>query len=140
MELYKLMHLYLHLNTNEVWLLVSTLTRELREGSRGRVSSKYFKKEYKDIIPNYIASLHAGYVKGYADYVEEQEENLKTALEADADEEIIDNLKERISKPWLYLDSEEKRTISYKAIDDSWGKIDESEFEKNWLNYIDNEL
>ena len=117
-----------------------TIIYFLREGTRGRVSSKYFKKEYKDIIPNYIASLHAGYVKAYADYVEEQEESLKTALEADADEEIIDNLKERISKPWLYLDSEEKRTISYKAIDDSWGKIDESEFEKNWLNYIDNEL
>ena len=79
-------------------------------------------------------------MKGYADYVEEQEENLKTALEADADEEIIDNLKERISKPWIYLDPEVKRTIAYKAIDDSWGKIDEAEFEKNWLNYIDNEL
>jgi hypothetical protein len=117
-----------------------TIIYFLREGTRGRVSSKYFKKEYKDIIPNYIASLHAGYVKSYADYVEDQEGNLKTELEADADEKIIDNLKERISQPWSYLGDEARKLISDKAIDDSWGKIDEDEFEKNWLNYINNEL
>jgi hypothetical protein len=113
-----------------------TIIYFLREGSR----SRYYEKEYADIIPNYIASLHAGYVKGYADYVEEQEGKLKTALEAGADEELIDNLKERISKPWSYLGGEERKLISYKAIDDSWGKIDEAEFEKNWLDYINNEL
>jgi hypothetical protein len=113
-----------------------TIIYFLREGSR----SRYYEKEYKDIIPNYISSLHAGYVKGYADYIEEQEGNLKTALEADADEEIIENIKERISRPWVYLDSEKRKAIGYKAIDDSWGKIDEDEFEKNWLNYIDKEL
>lgn len=117
-----------------------TLIYFLREGTRGRVSRKYFKKEYKEIIPNYIASLSAGFTQAYEEHVAEQEEKLKLLIESEAEDELIENLKASIAKPWRHLDPRTASDIRAKATGESWGKIDEDQFEQNWLEYVKNEL
>lgn len=117
-----------------------TLVYFLREGARGRVSSKYFKKEYKDIIPNYLESVISGYEEAYAEHVAESEEQLELLVEADADEELIESLKKKIAEPWKYLDRQVEKQLRRVAIEESWGEIDEDEFHKNWLAFVENEL
>ncbi|MFT7516584.1 MAG: hypothetical protein ACI84O_000367 [Myxococcota bacterium] len=117
-----------------------TLVYFLREGAHGRISSKYFKKEYKDIIPNYLASVIDGYEAAYAEHVFESEAQLKLLVEADADEELIEALEKKIAEPWNYLDRQVEAQLRRVAIEESWGKIDEDEFHKNWLAFVENDL
>jgi hypothetical protein len=112
----------------------------LREGARGKVSSKYFKKAYKNIIPDYMTSLMEGYTKAIAERKAEAEEELKTLVESDAEEGMIANRKKIVAAPWKYLDQQVERTLRRDAIEASWGKIDEEEFEKNWLAFVVDEL
>lgn len=104
----------------------------LREGARGRVSKKYWKDEYADIIPNYVRVLNQGYQEAYNEGRGEIEEQID-ALE-EAGEDIPDWLRERLSHP--DVDQQQKQEIWAKAMGESWGKIDESEFEERWIEYV----
>lgn len=117
-----------------------TLVYFLREGARGRVKSKYFKKEYKEIIPNYLASVINSYNKAYVDVVAEYTKELELATAAGADRLDIQRIQGIIDAPWNYINPEVETELRKKAIDDSWGKIDEDAFHDNWLNFVKKEL
>jgi hypothetical protein len=112
----------------------------LREGTRGRVSKRYWEKEYSEIIPNYIQHLSEGYTEAYANLVKETEEELKLLKESDADYNLIKNKEDIIAAPWNFLPQRTKDDIWAKAMGESWGKIDESEFEKKWLGFVEKDL
>lgn len=96
----------------------------LRQGMLGEVNRKVWKPEYADIIPNYMATLHAGFQEAYA---AKREEAKKAGREID-DADSIE------------LDRGDRNKIWKKAIAESWGRIDIDEFEKDWLEYIDKYL
>ena len=115
----------------------------LRQGARGKVKSKYWKKEYADIIPNYIKSLDAGYQAAYAEIVAEAEKQLlevekQQAAGQKVSDAVIERIQMAIDSPWDAFEfTGDKQAIWDKALADSWGKVDEVEFEKRWLAYID---
>jgi hypothetical protein len=110
----------------------------LRQGARGKVSPKYWKKEYGEILPNYIRVLSEQY---------------KIALEEARKEkqDLLDKLKESGAPPEDILQAErflkaervgpQKRDeIWNAAMAESWGKIDELEFETRWKEYVLSEI
>jgi hypothetical protein len=112
----------------------------LREGARGKVSSKYWKKEYADIIPNYIKYLNEGFTAAFEEITKEAEETLELLRESDADAKMIEVAERRVKTPWRYLDAQDKAEIWAKAMGESWGKIDEYEFEERWSEFVLKEL
>ena len=114
----------------------------LREGTRGKVKKKYWKEEYADIIPNYMKYLDEGYKEIYATIKEEAEEQVQLLTDNDGDFELIESAKAAVERPWdfLHLYPQAKNEIWAKAMGESWGKIDEIEFEERWLEYVDDEL
>lgn len=104
----------------------------LREGARGRVSKKYWKDEYADIIPNYIRVLHEGYQEVYEEQRTEIQEQID--LLEEAGEDVPDYLLERLKRP--SADQRQKEEIWTKSMAESWGKIDESEFEQRWIDFV----
>ena len=110
----------------------------LREGAEGNVSKKYWKKEYAEIIPNYMRVLDEGYQAAYAKIIEDTEESLK---ELEGDEEASEFLKEKLrgtlESPWDALGYAEKQEIWDDAMEASWGQVDETEFEERWLEFVD---
>ena len=102
---------------------------------------RYWKDEYATIIPNYIKYLYEGYKEAYDEIRAEAQKELEK-LEKRADEDDKDEiarLKERINSPWdSFRFFGDKKAIWDKAMEESWGQIDEAEFEKNWLEYVDN--
>ena len=112
----------------------------LREGTRGKVSSKYWKKEYADILPSYIKYLNQGFRAAYDEIREESKEALELLKENEGDSEAIELMEERIKAPWDYLDPQTKREIWDMAMAESWGRIDEYEFEERWVKYVEEKL
>ncbi len=112
----------------------------LREGARGKVSKKYWKSEYANIIPNYIRVLDEGFTQAYDAIQKDADEQLKALADSDADFELIQAAKERAEHPWNYLDQRTKTEIWNKAMGESWGKIDEIEFEERWKKFVSDEL
>jgi hypothetical protein len=112
----------------------------LREGTRGKVSSKYWKKEYAEIIPNYIKYLSQGFSEAYAEITKDAQEAVVALQEAQADPKMIEIAKRRAEKPWNYLPVQVHSEIWAKAMAESWGKIDEVEFEERWTQYVLKEM
>lgn len=114
----------------------------LREGSRGKVKRKYWDKSYADIIPSYMAELNKGYQAVYEEVRKEGQEMLDRLNELDPDDvdpEAKQAAEDRLNKPWDYARGN-KDEIWEAAMEASWGKIDEKEFEERWLAYVDDVL
>jgi hypothetical protein len=104
----------------------------LREGALGNVSSKVWKDEYEDILPNYMETLHAGFKEAYAEILKVRETMAKAeGRELTSDERAINRRD---------LDPAMTRKIWKAAMDASWGQIDLDEFEQNWLTYVGKHL
>ncbi len=102
----------------------------LRQGMAGKVSSKVWRKEYADIIPNYIRVLHEEYLRAYDEIREEmKKEAEQEGVELAPEDLAVHNLVQRLSE-------ERKQEIWKKAIAASWGKIDIFEFESLWRVYV----
>lgn len=122
----------------------------LREGARKKVKKKYWEKEYADIIPNYIRVLNDGFTSAYEEVVKDATKDLeKLDKEVEKGAEPNDQLRERllhaIASPWdgfrMTPDFPTKQQkIWDDAMEASWGQIDEAEFEKTWLLYIEKEM
>lgn len=97
----------------------------LRQGMDGRVPKKLWRAEYADVIPNYMNSLHEGYLKAY----EEIDEDIQEALDKIEDELPLINRR-------MLLGSDKKKEIWETAIEDSWGPIDMDEFTELWKTYV----
>ena len=111
----------------------------LREGARGRVAGKYWEDEYAEIIPNYMRHLAEGYAEAYAELRGENQELLDALKEAgNAKKEDIMRLEEMLKN--TQVGGKRKQDIWNKAMAESWGKIDEQEFEEAWLKFIDKEM
>ncbi|MEM7515916.1 MAG: hypothetical protein AAF368_03190 [Planctomycetota bacterium] len=66
---------------------------------------------------------------------------LRAANEPDA--KAIKRVQKMIDRPFDYIflwEGGSKEDIWDKAMAESWGKIDEAEFEENWLAWIDKTL
>jgi hypothetical protein len=114
------------------------LIKYLRLGSRGKVKSKYWKKEYANILPDYMLSLQAGFQEAYEEIREEARKMLdvQDALpEDDQDPDAIESAEARLEAPWDFVRSRGP-DIRETAMDDSWGKVDEEEFEERWLDWV----
>lgn len=112
----------------------------LREGARGKVSSKYWKKEYATIIPNYIKFLSEGFTEAYEEITIESKAAVVSLKEAQADPKMIEIAQRRADKPWNYLPQQTKGEIWAKAMAESWGKIDEVEFEERWTEFVSKDM
>ena len=100
----------------------------LRRGSLGDVSRKLWKKEYAEIIPNYVTTLQRGFREAYAAILKERESEAKF----DGRELTEDELNITSDD----LGSGVKEQIWADAMKASWGQIDLDEFEENWLNFV----
>ncbi len=125
----------------------------LRQGALGKVPKKVWKKEYKDIIPNYIRVLNAEYAKAYAEAREKKRkdlEELEKAKRKKGDkkpegepkglDDLLDAMLEDIANGDLNISQEKKKAIWKKAMAASWGPIDMMEFEENWTTYVKKHL
>lgn len=115
----------------------------LREGARGKVKNKYWQDEYVDIIPNYMTSLNDGYQEAYQEIVDGAQKQLEIMQAAGAEFEELESARQRIKRPWDFLNIDlpnRQLELRAKAMEDSWGKIDELEFEDLWLQYVDDEM
>ncbi|KAA3613431.1 MAG: hypothetical protein DWQ01_02590 [Planctomycetota bacterium] len=102
----------------------------LRQGMDGRVPRKLWRPEYGDVIPNYMQTLHEGYLKAYDKLL--SEEDAKDREEAaDRIGGLIGNL---IRRP--KVDEKTKQEIWDAAIEASWGMVDMEEFTENWSEYV----
>lgn len=116
-----------------------TLVYFLREGARGRVSSKYWKDEYAEIIPNYIKHLSEGYQEAYAE-IRAETQKLLDELKNNGDAKKEDILRIEKQLAGIKVRGERMQQIWNKALAESWGKIDENEFEERWIAFIEDEL
>ena len=129
----------------------------LREGTRKKVKKRYWNPEYATIIPSYMKSLYEGFELAYREVVEQATKDLKElekkiAWLEDEDDKAVKPLKKQadrcrkaIARPWdgirMMPNFQERRDAVWtKAMEDSWGKIDEKEFERTWLKYVEKEL
>lgn len=104
----------------------------LRQGMLRNVSRKVWKKEYADIIPNYVETLTKGYRDLYDGILAEREEKAKKAGRELTPEE------RRMSR--RLVDPRMKEKIWKDAMEASWGQIDLKEFEANWKEYVEKHL
>lgn len=112
----------------------------LREGARGRVKRSYWKKDYGQIIPNYIKTLNDGFRGAYADIREDAQGELDELDADEAEGKQGDRLRKKIESPWDYLGLRDKLDIWEAAMEASWGLIDENEFEERWKKFVMKEM
>lgn len=114
----------------------------LRQGALRKIPRKYWKDEYATILPNYMSTLAAGYEEAFAEVRKEGQETLDRLAKLHPDK-VNRNEKElaerRVNKPWEFTRGR-KDEIWEKAMDASWGQIDEEEFEKRWLLWVEKAL
>jgi len=107
----------------------------LRQGAEGNVSRKVWKKEYADIIPNYVRVLSEGYT---AAFEEIRARRRKEAEAAGEDPAAIDL---RVNRRQMFLAFPDRQDEIWKAaMDASWGQIDLDVFEQDWLAFIEDHL
>ncbi len=113
----------------------------LRQGMRGKVSGKYWEKEYATIIPNYIENLSAGWKEAQAEILQKFQEQFDAGGEgmsvedrAKAEQQLREDLR------WILRDPEITSKVWDRAMAESWGKIDEFEFEESWKEFVLAEL
>ncbi|MBL4771276.1 MAG: hypothetical protein JKY61_09070 [Planctomycetes bacterium] len=131
----------------------------LRQGTLGKVPGKVWKKEYANILPNYIKTLNEGYDAAYAkqrevrrkemisDETSQREARKKKGKKSEGGktvEEVVDAELKKISNGQLFRDHSKKEKAKKKiwkaAMDASWGPIDLDEFEENWTTYVKKHL
>jgi hypothetical protein len=105
----------------------------LRQGTLGKVSKKVWKKEYANIIPDYIRVLDEGFRGAKAKISKGLEKEL-ARLKGDQDAEMREMLLERMANP--HIGPAKKSEIWKAAMDASWGEIDIAEFEENWVRFV----
>ncbi len=110
----------------------------LRQGMERKVSRKYWKEEYADIIPNYIRVLSTEYAKALSAARAERQALLDEMIERGASKEDIARMRETLKD--IRLGEQERSRIWAQAMAESWGKIDEDEFEERWKAYVLEEL
>ncbi len=104
----------------------------LRMGALGKVSRKVWKKEYADIIPNYVSTLSTGFSTAYEKTRSEREKKAKAeGRELTADEAKVNRMD---------LRGGAKGEIWREAMDASWGQIDIDQFEEDWILYVEKYL
>ncbi|MEZ6015301.1 MAG: hypothetical protein R3F49_09325 [Planctomycetota bacterium] len=108
----------------------------LRQGADGAVPRKVWKKEYADIIPNYVRVLTEGYRKAFDEIVAERR---KEAKEKGEDPDAVDT---RVNRMAMYMafGPERQAQIWREAMAASWGQIDMDVFEKDWVTYVEDIL
>ncbi|MEM9380201.1 MAG: hypothetical protein AAGB93_09670 [Planctomycetota bacterium] len=100
----------------------------LRQGALKKVNKKVWKKEYADIIPNYVRVLNEGFQEAYAEIREKKiAQAKKRGKELEPKDLIINRFQ---------LDPRQKQKIWDAAMEASWGQIDVDEFEENWKLYV----
>lgn len=107
----------------------------LRQGTLGNVPRSVWKPEYADILPNYVTTLNAGFREAY--------DELRAMRRAEAEEEGRELTEEELDVTRRDLERElpgRKLEIWRKAMDASWGQIDLTEFEANWVKYVDDHI
>lgn len=104
----------------------------LRQGALGQVSRRVWKKEYADIIPNYVTTLAAGFSEAYAAILAEREAEAEKQGRPLTDEERDINRQD--------LSGDQKQEIWRRAMDASWGQIDIDQFEEDWIEFVDKHL
>jgi hypothetical protein len=120
---------------NQSWSLVYFL----REGMRGKVSRKVWKKEYADIIPNYTKHLFAEYAKAKKAIRDDIDKVIeKAGGESALTPDDLMRLREQQKK--APISDGEKMNIWNKATAESWGKIDMDVFEEDWLTFVKKHL
>jgi hypothetical protein len=106
----------------------------LRQGARGKVSSKYWKKEYAQIIPEYMRVLSEEYKIALEELRQEKLKILEDLKDTQGDQAEIHKMEEFIRS--MELDDQRRQEIWDKAMAESWGKIDEYVFEERWKNFV----
>lgn len=104
----------------------------LRQGTLGKVPRKYWKDEYAEIIPSYVATLNAGFREAYDALRKSALDRAKAAGREPTPDELDFDRSD--------IPPSRKEEIWRKAMDASWGAIDLAQFEENWLGYIAKEL
>jgi len=101
----------------------------LRQGALGKLKSKYWKKAYANILPNYVKVLNDSYEELRMEKYKKLPQVKKDGVERDSKEG---------QELWyeLRITEEEKGDIWKKAMDASWGQIDLEVFEGQWLKYV----
>jgi len=94
----------------------------------GNVSKKYWEEEWENIIPNYVHTLHTGFLKAY----QEVEEERRQKAVSEGKELSEDDLK--INR--FDISQDQKDKIWKQAIAASWGTVDILDFEDRWKLYI----
>ena len=100
----------------------------LRQGALKKVNSKVWKKEYADIIPNYVRVLNEGFQAAYAE--------IREARIARAKSNGTELSPEELEVTRRDLDPSKKEEIWKAAMDASWGSIDMEEFQENWTKFV----
>ncbi|HJM38563.1 MAG TPA: hypothetical protein QGG59_00435 [Planctomycetota bacterium] len=120
---------------NQSWSLVYFL----RQGMRGEVSRRTWKKEYADIIPNYTRHLFAEFAKTKKSIRDEIEKVIeKAGGESALPPDDLTRLREQQKK--ANVSDEQKLKIWNKATAESWGKIDIDVFEEDWLAFVKKDM
>jgi len=107
----------------------------LRQGALGKLSKKVWKKEYSEIIPNYIRVLNKGFAAAYAKMRLEAEEE-QARLDPKKDFKEWKRFEEIRARPSGWLKVADRDKIWKDAMDASWGQIDLDEFEAAWLLFV----
>jgi len=108
----------------------------LRQGAEGNVPRKVWKKEYADIIPNYVRVLSEGYRAAF----EELRDRRRKEAEAKGEDPAEVDLRVNRMQMFLAFGPGRQAEIWKAAMDAAWGAIDFDEFEKNWLAFVEDHL
>lgn len=101
----------------------------LREGMLGKVSRKYWRDEYAQILPAYVETLNAGFRDAYED--QRRERLAEAAAEAGGEGRSV-----ALGGPRKPLDPEVKQRIWEEAMAAAWAPIDLDAFEESWRAYV----
>ena len=104
----------------------------LRQGAVKKVPKKYWKKEFANIIPNYVTTLNDGFQEAYSEIRAEREAKAKEQGRELEDEEKDINR--------FNLTPGQKDAIWEEALAASWGQVDIAEFEELWVAYVKDSL
>jgi hypothetical protein len=108
----------------------------LRQGAEGNVTRKVWKKEYADIIPNYVRVLSEGYRAAF----EEIRARRRKQAEAEGTDPAEIDMSVNRHQMFLAFGPGRQAEIWKAAMDASWGQVDMEEFERNWLAFCDDHL
>ncbi|MBT5101708.1 MAG: hypothetical protein HOM77_07300 [Planctomycetes bacterium] len=107
----------------------------LRQGALGNLPKKVWKKEYGNIIPNYIKVLNDGFAREYKKIRDGAKEEQKF-LDPKKNYKEWERLESFQASPSRWLQVADRDKIWKDAMEASWGQIDLDEFESTWLMFV----